>query len=68
MFVYNHNSGGIFDVNSEYKNEGFNSDSNSSKHRQSFGVKKSTRHRQQAKLTPCNIKFLQALGFKVKKL
>lgn len=66
MFVYNLESGGIFDVDTEYKNDGFNKES--SIREQSVGVKTSSRQRQQTKLTPCNKKFLEALGFKVKKL
>lgn len=66
MFVYNHRSGGIFDVDTEYKNDGFNK--HSSIRGQLVGEKTTARHRQQPKLTPCNKKFLEALGFKVKKL
>lgn len=67
MFVYNHKSSGLFDGENEYKNERFSN--HSSIRGQPAGVKTSTRRQQQRiKLTPCNKKFLESLGFKVKKL
>lgn len=63
MFLYNHKGGGLFDAENEYKNERFNN--NSSIRKQPVGVKTSTTRRQ---LTTTNKKFLESLGFKVKKL